>query len=123
MESSGWNLLPSAEDLRIVLSIDMRLQAAAERAFPGTAGAVVAMDVRSGFILAMVSRPGRSVGPVVVPIAQNFVQGQQRDLPAAVELGDVLRIGSVALLLCALATIYPAWRAARVAPAEALRHD
>jgi lipoprotein-releasing system permease protein len=45
------------------------------------------------------------------------------DLPAAVELGDVLRIGGVALLLCALATIYPAWRAARVAPAEALRHD
>jgi penicillin-binding protein 2 len=42
----------------VVLSIDMRLQAAAEKAFPGTAGAVVAMDVRSGFILAMVSRPG-----------------------------------------------------------------
>jgi lipoprotein-releasing system permease protein len=45
------------------------------------------------------------------------------DLPAAVELGDVLRIGGVALLLCTLATLYPAWRAARVAPAEALRHD
>jgi len=45
------------------------------------------------------------------------------DLPAAVELGDVLRIGGVALLLCALATTYPAWRASRVAPAEALRHD
>ena len=42
----------------VVLSIDMRLQAAAEKAFPGTAGAVVAMDVRTGFILAMVSRPG-----------------------------------------------------------------
>lgn len=45
------------------------------------------------------------------------------DLPAAVELGDVARIGAVALLLCALATTYPAWRASRVAPAEALRHD
>ncbi len=32
----------------VVLSIDMRLQAEAEKAFPGTAGAVVAMDVRTG---------------------------------------------------------------------------
>ena len=37
------------------------------------------------------------------------------DLPASVELGDVLQIGGVALLLCALATMYPAWRASRVA--------
>jgi lipoprotein-releasing system permease protein len=45
------------------------------------------------------------------------------DLPAYVEAGDVLRVCGVALLLCVLATIYPAWRAARTAPAEALRHD
>jgi len=45
------------------------------------------------------------------------------DLPAYVERGDVLRVCSVAFLLCVLATIYPAWRAARTAPAEALRHE
>jgi lipoprotein-releasing system permease protein len=45
------------------------------------------------------------------------------DLPAYVELSDVLRVGAVALALCVLATIYPAWRAARTAPAQALRHD
>jgi lipoprotein-releasing system permease protein len=45
------------------------------------------------------------------------------DLPAYVEGADVLRVCSVALLLCVLATIYPAWRAARTAPAEALRHE
>ena len=41
----------------VVLSIDARLQAEAERVFPGQAGAVVVLDPRSGFILALVSRP------------------------------------------------------------------
>jgi penicillin-binding protein 2 len=42
----------------VVLSIDMRLQEEAERAFPGVAGAVVVIDVNTGFIRALVSRPG-----------------------------------------------------------------
>lgn len=41
----------------VILSIDARLQAEAERAFPGAAGAVIAVDARTGFLLAMVSRP------------------------------------------------------------------
>ena len=45
------------------------------------------------------------------------------DLPAYVEGLDVLRVCGVAFLLCALATIYPAWRAARTVPAEALRYE
>src|SRR5580704_3747098 len=45
------------------------------------------------------------------------------DLPAYVEGGDVLRVCAVAFLLCVLATLYPAWRASRTAPAEALRHE
>ncbi len=42
----------------LVLSLDMRLQEEAERAFPGAAGTVVAVDVKTGFIRAVVSRPG-----------------------------------------------------------------
>jgi lipoprotein-releasing system permease protein len=45
------------------------------------------------------------------------------DLPAQVQLQDVAKVAVVALLLCLLATVYPAWRASRVLPAEALRHD
>lgn len=45
------------------------------------------------------------------------------DLPAQVQGMDVLQIAGVAFLLCALATVYPAWRAARTAPAQALRHE
>jgi lipoprotein-releasing system permease protein len=45
------------------------------------------------------------------------------DLPAHVEWSDVLQVCGVAFALCAVATLYPAWRAARTAPAEALRHE
>ncbi len=41
----------------IVLSIDLRLQEEAERLFPGVAGAVIVVDVHTGFIRAIVSRP------------------------------------------------------------------
>jgi lipoprotein-releasing system permease protein len=45
------------------------------------------------------------------------------ELPAYVEWTDVIQVCLVAFALCTLATIYPAWRASRIAPAEALRHD
>ena len=52
--------LPSKDPdagFNVVLTIDKELQAAAEEAFDGAAGAVVAMDPNSGAILAMVSTP------------------------------------------------------------------
>jgi lipoprotein-releasing system permease protein len=45
------------------------------------------------------------------------------DLPAELQSGDVLRIGGIALVLSLVSTVYPAWMAARTAPAEALRYD
>jgi lipoprotein-releasing system permease protein len=45
------------------------------------------------------------------------------DLPSKVETADVVWTALAALILSLLATLYPAWRAARTAPAEALRHD
>jgi penicillin-binding protein 2 len=49
--------VPPTAGKNLVLSIDARLQAEAERVFPGTAGAIVMMETKTGFILAMVSRP------------------------------------------------------------------
>lgn len=45
------------------------------------------------------------------------------DLPSELRLGDVVKIGSIALLLALVSTFYPAWRAARTLPAEALRYE
>ncbi|MEP7247245.1 MAG: lipoprotein-releasing ABC transporter permease subunit [Gammaproteobacteria bacterium] len=81
---------------------------------------------------------GAALGVLVSHNLQSLVGGLERllgthfldasvyymsDLPAYVEGMDVLKVCSVAFLLCALATLYPAWRASRTAPAEALRHD
>jgi lipoprotein-releasing system permease protein len=81
---------------------------------------------------------GAGLGVLVSDNLQSLVGGLERllgthfldasvyymsDLPAYVEWVDVVQVCSVAFLLCALATLYPAWRAARTAPAEALRHD
>jgi len=45
------------------------------------------------------------------------------DLPSKLNLADVLRIGLVSFVFATIATLYPAWRAARTQPAEALRYE
>ncbi|HFD79456.1 MAG TPA: lipoprotein-releasing ABC transporter permease subunit [Gammaproteobacteria bacterium] len=45
------------------------------------------------------------------------------ELPSKLNWPDVWQIGSVAFVLSFLATLYPAWRASRVQPAEALRYE
>ena len=45
------------------------------------------------------------------------------DVPSELHWNDVWVMASVALTLSLLATLYPAWRAARTHPAEALRYE
>jgi lipoprotein-releasing system permease protein len=45
------------------------------------------------------------------------------ELPTELRAGDVASVGAVAFALALLATLYPAWRAARTQPAAALRND
>lgn len=45
------------------------------------------------------------------------------ELPAKLLWSDVALVVSASLLLSLLASLYPAWRAARVAPAEVLRYE
>lgn len=45
------------------------------------------------------------------------------ELPSDLHWSDVLGVVLVSLLLALLAAVYPAWRAARIAPAEVLRYE
>jgi lipoprotein-releasing system permease protein len=67
----------------------------------------------------------------IVPFLQNTFGFQifsssiyyNTSVPAIVRWGNIAAIGAAALILTAAATVYPAVRAARTAPAEALRYE
>jgi lipoprotein-releasing system permease protein len=48
---------------------------------------------------------------------------QVYELPSSVETGDVLLICGTAFCACVLAGLFPAWKASRLQPVEALRHE
>ncbi|MEM7258853.1 MAG: lipoprotein-releasing ABC transporter permease subunit [Pseudomonadota bacterium] len=67
----------------------------------------------------------------LVPAIERFFQTQflPKDvyyidvLPSELDYNDVVRVGTLALVLTLVATLYPAWRAARTEPAEALAYE
>ena len=61
----------------------------------------------------------RVFGVVLMPEDVYYITG----LPTELNVDDVAIIALIALAMAFVATIYPAWRAARTAPAEALRYE
>ena len=67
----------------------------------------------------------------LIPAIENFFNTELfpidvyliSDFPAQMRWADVSRIIGVALVMSFLATLYPAWRASRVEPADALRYE
>ena len=58
-------------------------------------------------------------GNELMPADVYYISG----VPSVVNPGDVLMVVGIAILMCLLATVYPAWRAARTNPVEALRYE
>ena len=61
----------------------------------------------------------RVLGVQLLPEDVYYITG----LPTELQAGDVIATAAVALGMAFVATMYPAWRASRTAPAEALRYE
>jgi lipoprotein-releasing system permease protein len=85
----------------------------------GTAVGVLLGLLVASNVTAIVGSFERLTGVVLVDPRVYFIS----ELPSEIRSGDVVLIAVVALALGVLATLYPAWRAAKTQPAESLRHE
>jgi len=109
------------------------------RTLGASPGSILATFAVQGVLIGLVgTSAGAALGIALARNVESIVRGIEglfgvqfldakvyfmSDLPAQVQWLDVVQVCAVAFLLCALATLYPAWRASRTQPAEALRHD
>ena len=94
--------------------------------------------VQGGLIGVLGTAGGLALGAAVATNLQSLIEGLESivhtrfldpsvyylsELPAQLEAVDLIRICGTALVLSFVSTLYPAWRAARTQPAEALRYE
>ncbi len=118
---------------------DKRPDIAVLRTMGARAGSIMAIFVSQGVLLAGIGiAAGSLVGVLLalniseVTLFLETISGAKlfnpdvyfiSDLPSRLQWRDVATVSLLALLLSLLATLFPAWRAARVAPAEVLRYE
>ncbi len=104
-----------------------------------TSSGIITIFLVQGFLVGVIGTALGLLGGVVLSLAVTdlvalferlaHVQFLKADvypisyLPADLRWGDIVRVAATALTMSTLAAIYPAWRAAQVLPAQALRHD
>lgn len=81
----------------------------------GVVGGVILANNADAFVGWLEDRFGFSLFPGDVY--------QLSSLPSEIVFADVARVGTLAFLLSVAATLYPSWRAARIAPTEILRRE
>jgi lipoprotein-releasing system permease protein len=100
---------------------------------------ILAIFITQGTMIGLIgTMSGVALGVLLAVNLQTLVHGLEKllgiqfldakvyfmsDLPASVQWDDVMQISITTFVLCSLSTLYPAWRAARTQPAQALRHD
>jgi lipoprotein-releasing system permease protein len=101
------------------------------KAMGATGAAVRRIFVAEGMVIGVVGTAvGLVLGVVAVSLLQEyrFIQLDPKiypidRLPARLEWPNVLAITAASLGISALATVYPAWQAARLDPVEAIRYE
>ena len=84
----------------------------------------VALGVLLGALIGLQRRRRRGVPRTPVPLRDlRFRRLRRHALPSELRVEQILWIAGIAMLITLLATIYPALRAARIPPADALRYE
>ncbi|WP_454253504.1 lipoprotein-releasing ABC transporter permease subunit [Pseudomonas sp. Marseille-Q7302] len=123
----------------IMVVADKKADIAILRTLGATPGQIMAVFMVQGTVIGLV---GTLIGGVLGVIAalnvSHWIAALERlvghklfggdmyfisNLPSRLEVEDVVLIAVAALSMSFLATLYPAWRASRTSPAEALRYD
>ena len=101
------------------------------RSLGATAGAIMRVFMLHGLIIGVIGTAiGVAGGIILAEIVNRYKLIQLPGdvyfidtVPVMLKVGDVLAVGGVAMLICFLATLYPAWRASALAPVEAIRYE
>ena len=123
----------------VMMVSDKQADIAVLRTLGASPGSILKIFMIQGTIIGVVGIAIGVIGGVwlasnvetIVPaiesmIGQKFLSADVyyiSDLPSDMHWNDVITISVVAFVLCLLATIYPALRAAKTQPAEALRYE
>lgn len=131
----AFNLVSS----QVMLVTDKQADIAILRTLGLTPGQVMRTFMVQGGLIGLIGTVAGVIGGVTLTLnLNNLLQAIERvfgvqllpedvyyitGLPTDMQAGDVVAIVCAALLMAFLATLYPAWRASRTAPAEALRYE
>ena len=121
--------------LAIVITLTMLVltngrEIAILKAMGATSGSVLRIFFLEGAIIGIV---GTAIGTVLGLLICEFLSRygypletdvyHLSELPVVVDPANVLTIAVATVLVCFLATLYPAWRAASLDPVEGLRYE
>jgi len=101
------------------------------RSLGAMAGAIMRVFMLHGLIIGVIGTAIGVAGGIILALIVNEYKLIQLPgdvyfvdtVPVMLKAGDVLAVGGVAMMICFLATLYPAWRASALIPVEAIRYE
>jgi len=123
----------------VMVVVDKQGEIAILRTLGASTKTILSVFIVQGSVIGLLGTLlGIGIGCLMALLIEDFVQFVERlfqvqflksdvypltYLPSEIRLADLVRVGLTALSLCFVAALYPAWKASRVQPADALRYE